>query len=202
MPCHLIPYFDQECSLNRSTRSLSNSPSKAHLANNTSYSKSNQTHGTSTINTIKTSSPHSKSNKRNQTLSKDTKFIQNRRSNRSTVKKENQVKAKTKAKTKVKAKTKTKTSASVIVALSSQTSFLRPLGQGRRMKHDLKLAITHIQQEFMAHEQSQLAFLVSDYWDQKFMQSVHDQFSQYLSQQKVIVPVLHHGSLLTPICYL
>ena len=90
----------------------------------------------------------------------------------------------------------------MILALSSQTSFIRPQGQGRRIKHDLKQASAQIQQHFMTHEHSQLAFLISDYWDQKFMQSVHDQFNQYLSQQKVMIPVLHHGSLLTPICYL
>ena len=90
--------------------------------------------------------------------------------------------------------------AQIAIAFASQTPFI-PI-QGRKVKYTLKEVIEDQYDYFRDDASTQVTVIVSDYWDQKLMQKVHPTFQSLQLRNKVIFPLLHHGSLLTPICYL
>ena len=90
---------------------------------------------------------------------------------------------------------------SCLIVLASQKSFLSPASP--RVKQGLREALSLIFERFDQSEELKLALLVSDHWDARFMRDQRAQALHYLKTRgQVLIPTLHHGGLLTPICYL
>ena len=108
-------------------------------------------------------------------------------------------------------------SPSLHLLFASQERFLPP--QGRRVKWTKKEALDHCLAYFDLYRQKEtlaktarsrktqlpptpVCFLVSDYWDLKLMEKYRPALTEHALHQRLLIPTLFHGSLLTPMSYL
>jgi len=88
-----------------------------------------------------------------------------------------------------------------LVLLSSQRRYLSP--SAPRPKLALKEALTMARERFEEREGLKLILLATDAWDARLMSEQRASFERCLKERaQVLIPALHHGGLLTPICYL
>ena len=90
----------------------------------------------------------------------------------------------------------------LLILFACQERFIPP--QGRKLHWNKKIALDLCLRWFESSLSlpHQTCFLVSDYWDLKLMEKYRDRFSSQARKQRILIPTLLHGGLLTPMSYL
>jgi hypothetical protein len=88
-----------------------------------------------------------------------------------------------------------------LILLASSQSFKAP--SAPRPRQSLKEALAVALERFEHQPHLKLILLVSDAWDPRLMREHLPAFQSALVKRgQALIPTLHHGGLLTPICYL